>query len=69
MSANMFALKSVKKCIYVDVFGSFFFKLNGPLKNSKKKEKSYDTIFSYLELFTFRDDVRHMKPCYAMLKI
>ena len=62
----MNALKSAKECIDVDVFGSFFFQIEWPLKN--KKKKSSDTIFSYLELFTFRDDVRHMKPCYAMLK-
>ena len=39
MSANMFALKSVKKCIYVDVFGSFFFQIEWPFKEVQKKRE------------------------------
>ena len=71
--ANMYALKSVKKCLYVNVFGSFF-QIEWPLKAPEefkiKKLFFYGTIFFIFRTLYFqRDDVRHMKPCYAMLKI
>ena len=69
MSANMNGLKSAKKCIYVDVFFQIKWPLKAPEEFKIKILIFHGAIFSYLELFTFRDDVRHMKPCYAMLKI